>query len=147
MPTSPVPPSPRHPPAPASGSSEIARTHVLVVDDEPLMGKAIARLLAECDVFALTSARVAMDRIVAGECFDVILCDVMIPDFSGIDLYEGIARHAPGMLPRLMFVTGGAYTAEAIAFLDRVPNLRLEKPILPEALLDAVASILKAADC
>lgn len=118
---------------------------VLVVDDEPLMGSAIARVLSEHDVVPLTSARVAMARLVAGECFDVILCDVMMPDFSGIDLYEGIATQIPRLLERVVFMTGGAYTSEAVEFLDRVPNLRLEKPIMPQALHDTLATVLAAA--
>jgi DNA-binding NtrC family response regulator len=118
------------------------RVKILVVDDEPLMGSAISRVLAEHQVVALTSARLAMGRIAAGERFDVILCDVMMPDFNGIDLYQGVAGVAPELLDRLVFITGGAYTADAIAFLERVPNPRLEKPILPQALQDAVAAAL-----
>ncbi len=118
---------------------------ILVVDDEPLMGAAMTRLLSGREVVALTSARTAMNRILAGERFDVILCDVMMPDFSGIDLYKGIARDAPVLLDRVVFVTGGAYTPDAIDFLEGVPNPRLEKPILPEDLNELVASIWKAA--
>src|SRR5450432_169194 len=125
----------------------MARARILVVDDEPLMGSAITRVLAEHEVVALTSARVAMTRIAAGERFDVILCDVMMPDFSGIDLHAAITRQAPELQDRLVFVTGGAYTTEAIELLERVPNPRLEKPILPRALHEAVAAILAGARC
>ena len=132
-----------HPGTPnASDARSEDRKRILVVDDEPLMGSAISRVLAEHEVVALTSARSALCRISAGESFDVILCDVMMPDFSGMDLYEGIARQAPELLDRVVFMTGGAYTQDAITFLDRVPNARLEKPILPRALHDAMASIL-----
>jgi two-component system cell cycle sensor histidine kinase/response regulator CckA len=122
------------------------RARVLVVDDEPLMGSAIQRVLAEHDVFALTSGRAALSLVRAGQRFDVILCDVMMPEFSGMDLYEGIARDAPDLLHRVVFVTGGAYTVDATAFLDRVPNLRLEKPLSPQALHEAVAQMLEATD-
>ena len=125
----------------------MGRARILVVDDEPLMGSAITRVLAEYEVVALTSARVAMTRIAAGERFDVILCDVMMPDFSGIDLHAAITRQAPELQDRLVFVTGGAYTTEAIEFLERVSNPRLEKPILPRALHEAVAAIIAGAPC
>jgi DNA-binding NarL/FixJ family response regulator len=135
-------------PEPKPAATEVGhspdRVRILVVDDEPLMGSAIARVLAEHEVIALTSARAAMLRVIAGERFDVILCDVMMPDFTGIDLYDGIAREAPHLVDRLVFVTGGAYTPDAIAFLERIPNLRLEKPITPAALHDAVRSILES---
>ncbi|MES1158106.1 MAG: ATP-binding protein [Haliangium ochraceum] len=125
-----------------TGERQVKRARILVVDDEPMMGSAIGRVLAEHDVVALTSARAALTRIVAGEHFDVILCDVMMPDLSGIELHEAVAARMPELLPRLIFVTGGAYTPDAIAFLDRVTNLRLEKPIFPMALYKAVSQIL-----
>jgi two-component system, cell cycle sensor histidine kinase and response regulator CckA len=137
---------PVQPPRSSSQARYSRRARVLVVDDEPLMGSAIARLLSEHEVVPLTSARIAMARIAAGERFDVILCDVMMPDFSGMELYDGIARHAPELLSRLVFVTGGAYTTDAIEFLDRIPNPRLEKPIPPETLHNAVSLVLDAAD-
>ena len=125
--------------------TSVRTARVLVVDDEPMMGSAIGRVLAEHDVSALTSARTALKRILAGERYDVILCDVMMPDFSGMDLYEAIAAQAPDLLDRLVFVTGGAYTPDAIEFLERIANRRLEKPILPAALHEAVAQTMAAA--
>lgn len=115
-----------------------------MVDDEPLMGSAISRILADYQVVALTSAEVAMARIAGGEQFDVIFCDVMMPRFSGIDLYRRLERDAPELLDRLVFITGGAYTTEAVEFLEQIPNVRLEKPILPQALHAAVATVLGA---
>lgn len=120
------------------------RVSILVVDDEPLMGSAISRVLADYQVVALTSAEVAMARIADGEQFDVIFCDVMMPRFSGIDLYRRLERDAPEMLDRLVFITGGAYTTEAVEFLEQIPNVRLEKPIWPQALHAAVATVLGA---
>lgn len=134
MSSAPVGPSP-------SGSR---RARILVVDDEPLMGSAIARVLFQHDVVALTSGRSALARIAAGERFDVIICDLMMPDFNGIDFHAGIARDAPDLLDRLVFLTGGAYTTGAVDFLKRVPNARLEKPVMAQDLHDAVALALPA---
>jgi DNA-binding NtrC family response regulator len=127
----------------AASPRPVRTARVLVVDDEPMMGSAIGRVLADHDVSALTSARTALKRILAGERYDVILCDVMMPDFNGMDLYKAIAAQTPELLSRLVFVTGGAYTTDAIEFLERIPNLRLEKPLLPAALHQAVARILE----
>ena len=110
------------------------------------MGSAIQRVLAEHDVFALTSGRAALSLVRAGQRFDVILCDVMMPDFNGMELYEAIARDAPELVPRVVFVTGGAFTADATAFLERVPNPHLEKPISPKALHEAVAQMLESTE-
>jgi CheY-like chemotaxis protein len=60
--------------------------------------------------------------------FDAVLCDLMMPGMSGIELYRALKARAPGMEERLVFMTGGAFTTEAEAFLDEVSNARVEKP-------------------
>jgi PAS domain S-box-containing protein len=129
----------------ADAGRKADRARILVVDDEPLMGSAMERVLSDHDVVAMTSARAALARIDSGERFDVILCDMMMPDMNGMDLHEHLSQRAPDLVERLVFVTGGAYTTEAMDFLERVPNLRLEKPLLPEALHRAVARVMDAA--
>ena len=65
----------------------------------------------------------------AGERFDVILCDLMMPEMTGMDLYAELGKLAGDQADRLVFVTGGAFTPRAREFLERVPNARVEKPI------------------
>ncbi len=111
------------------------RGRILVVDDEPRMGKALQRLLAPAhDVAVAQSAREALALVAEGSRFDVVLCDLMMPGMSGMDLHAELARTAPELAARMVFMTGGAYTASAQRFLDAVPNRRLEKPFKPEAL-------------
>jgi signal transduction histidine kinase len=118
------------------------RARVLVVDDEPAMGRALHRTLRDhLDVVALTSAKEALDLISGGECFDVILSDVMMPEVSGMDLYASLLEIAPQQAQRMIFVTGGAFTPAAREFLDRVPNPRLEKPVEATNLLAMVAGL------
>ena len=66
--------------------------------------------------------------MLGGEGFDLILCDLMMPDMTGMDLYAAIRAAAPEQASRMIFVTGGAFTPRAIEFLDTVTNLRLDKP-------------------
>jgi nitrogen-specific signal transduction histidine kinase/CheY-like chemotaxis protein len=117
---------------PSSASSiELApATHgrVLVLDDEPGVGLAVRRVLREHDVTVVGTGQAALNRIVAGENFDVILSDLMMPGMSGMEFYAELVRLAPKMASRVVFVTGGAFTPEANAFLDRVANERMEKP-------------------
>jgi CheY-like chemotaxis protein len=71
--------------------------------------------------------------------FDIILCDLMMPTFSGIKVYEALAERQPELLNRFVFITGGAFTDSARDFLDAYGGPRLEKPFLVadvEALLD-----------
>ncbi|MCK6592103.1 MAG: ATP-binding protein, partial [Polyangiaceae bacterium] len=105
------------------------RGRVLVVDDEAMIGAAIRRTLSsEHDVTPLTSAREALNRILAGERYDVVLCDLMMPVMSGMELYDELVQKAPEQAKRIIFLTGGAFTPKGQAFLDQVPNPRLDKP-------------------
>jgi CheY-like chemotaxis protein len=112
-----------------------AQPRVLVVDDEPRMGRALERLLAHrYAVTVVASAREALDAVAAGPPFAAILCDLMMPEMTGMDLHEALARTDPPLAGRMVFMTGGAYTDRAQAFLDRMPGRRLDKPFRPDDL-------------
>jgi nitrogen-specific signal transduction histidine kinase/CheY-like chemotaxis protein len=125
----------------ASGTSR--RGRILIVDDEPLVSQAIRRALQrEHEVMALTSAREAHARLRGGEQFDLILCDIMMPEMSGIDLHEELARLSPSLAARMVFLTGGAFTPRAREFLSQIKNPCVEKPFLPRDLQELVRSLL-----
>ncbi len=116
-------------PPPAPTLSAQRRGRILVVDDEKVVATAVKRVLgADHDVKVLTSAQEALRRISGGERFDVILCDLMMPVMTGVDLHSELARTAPDQAACMVFLTGGAFTPRARAFLDEVPNPRLDKP-------------------
>jgi CheY-like chemotaxis protein len=126
-------------PAPDSAPGEARRPRVLVVDDEPLVARSLQRILSrEQDVEVAERGRVALDRIAGGERFDLVLCDLMMPDVSGMAFYDEIGILDPGLRERVVFVTGGAFTDAAADFLARVANLRLEKPVDPVVLRETV---------
>jgi CheY-like chemotaxis protein len=105
------------------------RGRILVVDDDPLVRRAVQRSLAsEHDVSAVASGSEVLARIAAGERFDVIVCDLLMPSMTGMDLYEELSTISTELAQRMVFLTGGAFTPRAIEFLERVPNQRLEKP-------------------
>ena len=115
------------------------RGRVLVVDDEPMIATAIRRTLSlEHDVVLSSAAATALQRINDGERFDVILCDLMMPQMTGMELYDELVRTAPAQADRVVFLSGGAFTAAARAFLDDVPNPHLEKPFDTRQLLALV---------
>jgi signal transduction histidine kinase len=121
--------------------SPAPRGRILVVDDEPIVCFSLERLLStEGEVVALTSARQALAIIRGGERFDVILCDLMMPEMDAPVLYEELLRIAPTQAERMVFVTGGAFTVRAREFLESVPNPRLVKPFDVEALVELVRS-------
>jgi PAS domain S-box-containing protein len=105
------------------------RARVLVVDDEELIGHVLQRALGtEHDVVVETSGRKAIARIALGERFDVVLCDLMMPEVTGMDVHREVSRLQPWLAADVVFMSGGAFTPEARAFLDGVPNARIDKP-------------------
>jgi PAS domain S-box-containing protein len=115
--------------APTLPQPSARRGRILVVDDEPAIGKAVQRVLAlDHDVVSTTSAVEAQLRIARGERFDVIFLDLMMPQVTGQELYEALCREAPEQASAVVFLTGGAFTPAARRFLDQVPNQRIDKP-------------------
>lgn len=112
---------------------------MLVVDDEPLLVGMVARVLGrDHDVSVLGSAREALRRVIAGERYDLLLCDLSMPDMNGVELYEELRRAVPEQAEAMVFMTGGAYRDDLEAFFERVPNPRLEKPFSNAELLALV---------
>jgi PAS domain S-box-containing protein len=135
-----------HPVEPSREAVALAATlrgRILVVDDEPLVGTAIRRTLQrEHEVVTLTSSREAHARLTDGERFDIILCDLMMPEMSGMELHEQLAHRSPELAGRMVFLTGGAFTTHAHSFLSRVSNPRVEKPFSTQELRELVRSLL-----
>jgi CheY-like chemotaxis protein len=120
---------------PAPLPSSESRGRVLVIDDDPAVGNAIGLLLSEDhEVAVLTSARRALGRLRRGEVFDAIVCDVMMPEMSGVDFHSELVRTQPELATRIIFISGGAFTLQAREFLDRVSNPRVDKPFDAEFL-------------
>ena len=132
-------------PRPSSPSREggSKRARVLVIDDEPLILESLKRALSRYEVGVATRAKDALERINGGERFDVILCDLLMPGMSGMELGEELAKSVPEQAGRMVFTTGGAFTARAREFLDRAKNPCIEKPFdLPKlyALIHDIAT-------
>jgi PAS domain S-box-containing protein len=103
---------------------------LLIIDDEQMILGALRRSLAgEYNVTCVSDGRRALERLRAGERYDLILCDLMMPEMTGMDVFSEMERMAPDQAERMVFVTGGAFTTRAREFLERVPNARVEKPI------------------
>ena len=105
------------------------RARVMVVDDDPGVVSALRLMLEDDhDVTSVASGREALRRLVRDDGYDIVFCDLMMPELSGKDLFEALQLNCPGREQRLVFMTGGAFTPEAARFLKQVPNARIEKP-------------------
>jgi CheY-like chemotaxis protein/two-component sensor histidine kinase len=122
------------------------RGRVLIVDDEPAVGRALKRILREHDVELATSGRQALERLSVDPGFHAILCDVMMPDLAGKDLYEAVRQAGSGLERRFVFVSGGAFTQGARDFQARVPNPTLEKPFDETAVRRVVRELVMGHD-
>lgn len=113
-------------PEPDSGG---ARGRVLVIDDNSIVLQSAGRVLrSEHDLTLLDRAPKAVELIERGERFDVILCDLMMPEMTGMEFNAWLERHDPRQAEKVIFLTGGAFTHEAQAFLDAQARQRFEKP-------------------
>lgn len=115
-----------------AATGRVASAAVLVIDDEKHVGTLFGRVLSPRHrVVAESSATAARDRLLGGEYFDVIFCDVMMPDLSGPKLYEQVVAARPELASRFIFISGGAFTKEAQDFVALHEGAMLNKPFTP----------------
>jgi PAS domain S-box-containing protein len=120
------------------------RGAVLAVDDEPMITEAVqCSLEMEHDVVTTSNAREVVAWLRDGRRFDLILCDLMMPEMSGMELRREIQKIDGSQAERMLFLSGGAFTPEAEAFLKEVGEARLEKPFSPAALRNVVNQRLR----
>jgi signal transduction histidine kinase len=119
---------------------------ILVVDDEEHIREVLVSMLGrEHDIVAVGSGQEAREILEADARFDLILCDLMMPNVSGIDLHEWIADRQPSLAKQLVFMSGGVFTPRTDAYLRRVDNVLMEKPFNRAHLTTLVGEKLVAA--
>jgi CheY-like chemotaxis protein len=114
---------------------------VLIVDDDRPVAAAISIELSGYELVVASSGREALEILRRDRDFDVILCDVMMPELSGMDVYEALRVISPELLPRIVLMTGGAFTPRLRQFLTDIPAPVLEKPFKLGQLEAAVQAI------
>ncbi|HEY0986701.1 MAG TPA: two-component regulator propeller domain-containing protein [Kofleriaceae bacterium] len=126
------------------------RHRVMLVDDEPLVVHTMERLLRrDYDITVALCGQEAIEHIARGVRFDAIVSDVMMPNMTGIELIEEVRRLAPEQANRIIFLSGGAFTAQTREQLDSLGAPQLEKPVTAKELracLLRVASAARGAD-
>lgn len=121
-----------------------SRPRVLIIDDEPAILAVYPEVLGvDYQVVVASSGQQALDLIATEPDFDVILCDYMMPDLDGRALYEHLRAHAPHLLHRLMFCSGGLVSERARKFVASITNPLLEKPIEIDELCAAIDQIVE----
>jgi signal transduction histidine kinase len=128
----------------APGAEARDRAAILVVDDDPVIGNVVRRVLSEDhDVTSVESVAEALERLARpGVHFDVILSDMHMMHGSGMDLHAELLRKDPRLAKKLAFMIGGAVSPATREFLARVSNGRIEKPFDAHALRALVRGVL-----
>jgi CheY-like chemotaxis protein len=119
------------------------RARLLVIDDEELVIKSVSRILSPYfDVAGATDARLALQWLRDGERFDAIICDLMMPQMSGMDFYASLGGLQPALCERVIFATGGVFTKRAREFLEQLSTPHVEKPFNTAGLVGLVTRLL-----
>jgi PAS domain S-box-containing protein len=125
-----------------SQSPPLQRAKVLIIDDEALAAKALGRILREHQVeiaeHALSGLNLALERD-----YDIIFCDLMMPELSGMAVFAEVERVRPPTARRMVFITGGTFTEEARNFANRHAERCLFKPFDSALVKEAVARVME----
>jgi two-component system, cell cycle sensor histidine kinase and response regulator CckA len=113
----------------ASPRRDAGRWRVLIIDDDPQVAKLLRLSLEhDCDVEMFTSGTSALDHLAGGATYDLVFCDLMMAELSGMSLYQELQRRAPGRERAVVFMTGGVYDPSVSDFLAGIPNDCVDKP-------------------
>lgn len=127
--------------APEASAHAVGRGRVLIVDDEPGLAEGFAMLLSKHDTTTASSGVEALACIDAAE-FDVVVCDMSMPEMDGPSLHAALRQKDPDLASRMLFVTGGAFTPQAHEFLREMAGRVLYKPVGTDALRKFVGDLV-----
>jgi two-component system cell cycle sensor histidine kinase/response regulator CckA len=118
---------------------------VLVLEDEPVIGRILERVLRadgfEVDLTA--NGLIAKEKIDAGAAYDVLIFDIRTPLISGIQLYEYLQKMHPVFTERVIFTTGDYLNTHTRTFLEKVKRSYLAKPYTPTQVKSLVNQVLE----
>jgi CheY-like chemotaxis protein/anti-sigma regulatory factor (Ser/Thr protein kinase) len=114
---------------------------VLVVDDDPGVRQLLGRLLGEQRLVFAASGREALERCRV-ERFDLLVCDLMMAELTGKELYEALEREDPESARRTVFVSGGASTEDLSRFAALHASRVVAKPFEASTLTDVLSAVL-----
>ncbi len=117
---------------------------LLVVDDEEPILRSLTRLLRRARrVRTAASGEEALEILLTEEPPDLILCDIIMPGLSGMALYRRVGAERPELLPRFLFMTGGALTPDSEHFCELHAQRVIEKPFEHEELRQRIRRALQ----
>jgi two-component system, cell cycle sensor histidine kinase and response regulator CckA len=132
------------PPRPTSSAPR--RGCILVVDDELIVLKAMRRILeSQHEIVCAETGKQGLELVSSGAEYDMVFCDLMMPDMNGIGFYEQLSKTHPELAKKVVFLTGAAPTPDLEKFLASVKARVLQKPFDAKRLRQVVAAFLASA--
>jgi signal transduction histidine kinase/ActR/RegA family two-component response regulator len=108
----------------------LASRRILIVDDDLLVARTLARQLSGHTVEVAGNGREALALLESrGHAFDLVLCDLMMPDLTGMDVFEEAERRWPHLAHRFVFISGGGVNERSRQFIERHAARLVTKPI------------------
>jgi CheY-like chemotaxis protein len=120
---------------------------LLLIDDDMTVLSSYRRLLQNEEVsveFALSGAQ-ALRRLLSDNPPDCVLCDMLLPDISGIEVYQRAVAAEPSYRQRFAVATGASTMPKVATFLSTFTGPILHKPVQPAQLTSAVRACLSGA--
>jgi|SRR5579859_2081065 len=122
--------------------TRVKRRRALIIDDEAFVVDALVSILGETfEVEGTTNARAALRRLLDGEPFQLILCDVTMAPLGGLDLRDRLHAANPEAAACIVFMTGGVADPAARRRLAAMPNKCVTKPVTGDEVLELIRSL------
>jgi signal transduction histidine kinase/CheY-like chemotaxis protein len=132
------------PAAPAHRAPTPVGLRILLVDDDPVVHAVIRRTLGGTNDVVLANNGAEALRLLTEPPFDLVLCDLKMPEVGGEDLYRRAAVAHPDMLGRFIFISGDTSNAATQAFLADAGRPLLAKPFIAAELFEVIAGVIGA---
>ena len=123
-------------------TTSAVRKRVLLIDDEPLLLKSIARMIrSDHDTVLAFGGDKALETLAEDSNYDAIICDLMMPKVDGVQIYAALEESYPKLVPKLIFLSGGVFHERMTSFLEERELTLLDKPVGRVQLLEAIAAV------
>lgn len=131
------------PPRTAYPNPDTPPRRILLIDDEVPLAHALAAVLANDEVVIASTGQQALHAI-ADRKWDAVLCDIMMPEMPGPEVYRRIVAARPELEPRFAFITGGTFTEQSREFLESTTSPVLVKPFRAKAVRDLIEQLTQS---
>jgi DNA-binding NtrC family response regulator len=134
---------------PSASDPAVAGRHrrALVVDDEPSIRSALVRYFRKRGWQAdeAEDGKAALRKLggAAPGGYEVVISDIRMPHYSGVELHDWLAEHRPDLFAALIIITGDLASPALSEFVARTPRPLIEKPFELSALAQLIDSVLR----